>query len=103
MLVGEDYQVSSPEERVLKGDATTYSGAFIEFAVTCLPFKVIEPTLEIKNEASEEVKEEEKAEVSAFVEENTEEVEEVKEESKTKREKFDVRMCIKTACVSVAE
>ena len=37
MLVGEDYQVSSPDERVLKGDAVTYPGAFIEFAVTCLP------------------------------------------------------------------
>ena len=37
MLVGEDYQVSSPDERVLKGDASTYPGAFIQFAVSCLP------------------------------------------------------------------
>ena len=37
MLVGDDYQVSSPDERVLKGNVETYPGAFIEFAVTCLP------------------------------------------------------------------
>lgn len=37
MLVGQEYQVSGPEERVLKGDAEKYPGAFIEFAVTCLP------------------------------------------------------------------
>ena len=36
MLVGQDYVVSSPDERVLKGDAETYPGAFIEFSVTCL-------------------------------------------------------------------
>ena len=36
MLVGQEYQVSSPDEHVLKGDAETYPGAFIEFSVTCL-------------------------------------------------------------------
>ena len=29
--------MSSPDELVLKGDAETYPGAFIEFSVTCLP------------------------------------------------------------------
>lgn len=69
-----------------------------------MPFKVVEPEPEIKKEASEEVKESEPAEVSAFAEEKSEVVEEEKkEESKTKREKFDVRMSIKSACVSVQQ
>ena len=37
MLVGQEYEVSDPSERVLKGDAETYPGAFIEFAVSCIP------------------------------------------------------------------
>jgi hypothetical protein len=52
MLVGNEYQVSDPSERVLKGDAETYPGAFIEFAVTCLP-QNSEVTEAALNEAAE--------------------------------------------------